>query len=186
MVSLRYFGVTRPRIRGKTRGWLAQSKVAGVWQCGFASQEQAAAWLASKLKVKRASLRRSTCKRCSTTPTHCAMSRFKGVVPHRHTKDGAHRWAARAHGRWLGTFGSQVQAATVVARELGVSRNKLLRKIAFSGKRARQVFQAAFRVFRHYVPGDLRITRLQEHQCRRAFAKDCTHAKLSHHALHWR
>ena len=185
MVRLRYLGVTCPRIKGKARGWVAQSKVAGVWRSGFASQEQAAAWLASMLRVKKASLRRSTSKRCSP-PIHCAMSSFKGVVPHRHTKDGAHRWAARVHGRWLGTFGSQVEAANVVARELGVSRRKLLRKTPFSAKRARQVFRAAFRVFRRYVPGDLRISRLQEHQCRRAFLQDCAHAKLSNYAFFWR
>ena len=177
-MASRYRGVTRPTIKGKIRGWVAQSKVAGVWRSGFTSQEQAAEWLASKLGVKKASLRKA---RHVVVPETYGMSRYIGVVPHRHTRDGTRRWAARVPGHWLGTFGCQTEAARAVARQLGVRLRTLLRKNMFSAKHARKVFKAAYRVFHAYIPGDLKHTRLQEVRCRIIFQKDsrCQASQLS-------
>ena len=106
------------------------------------------------------------------------MSAYRSVVPHRHTRDGAQRWAARVRGRWLGTFETQEVAASVVAKHLGVSRRSLKRTDDFSGNFARRVFRCAYKVFRGYVPGDLKHTRLQEVQCRKEFDKDLPHLQL--------
>ena len=167
MALSRYRGVTRPS--GWKRGWIAQSRSANLWQCGFASPKQAAAWLASNLGVPLQALSRGAVRR---VPTSCATSAYSCVIPHRHTRDGSRRWVVRVNGRWLGTFGSQEAGASVAARHLGVRRSSLRRKDAFSAKRAREGFRAAYQVFSGYVPGDLQHTRLQEVRCRRAFRQD--------------
>jgi hypothetical protein len=41
-----------------------------------------------------------------------------------------------------------------------------------SAKRARQIFKAAYQVFKGYVPGDLQHTRQQERQYQRWFKQE--------------
>ena len=161
----RYLGITRPLIRGQPRGWVAQPRRANVWKCGFQTQIAAARWLAKKLRVRLAALRRPELASGRRVHTEeFGISCFRGVVPH------GRRWEARAHGRRLGTFKSQAAAAQVAARALRTS-VKSLRK-PMSAKRARPIFKAAYQVFKQYVPGDLQHTRLQEHQCQHIFKQE--------------
>ena len=178
MARLRYRGVTRPS-GGKSRGWLAQSKPAGLWKSGFTSQEEAAKWLAGKLGVQVVALQRGVAKKVRAQPVECAVSSYRWVVPHRHTRDGKQRWVARVRGRWLGTFGSQAEAVVAVARCLGVSKQSLKRKKQISARRAREVFRAGYQVFQRYVPGDLRVLRSQEVDCRKDFKQDFSHLCLA-------
>ena len=177
MALSRYRGVTRPP--GWTRGWVAQARRAKLWKCGFASAKKAAEWLACNLGVPlEALIRRAVCVQRGV-PTGCATSAYRYVIPHRHTQDGCRRWGVRVNGLWLGTFGGQEAAASAAAAHLGVRRKSLKRKEAFSAKRAREVFRAAYQVFSGYIPGDLQHTRLQEVRCRRAFQQDLAWQKRS-------
>lgn len=169
MTVSRYVGVSRPLIKGKPAGWLAQFKRAGVWRAGFKSQVAAAQWLAKTLRVKPEALRK---RRTKPRGTHeeLGVSYYRGVVPHRRGADGRCRWAAWARGRRWGAFSSQAAAAKEVARILRVSTQSLAKKM--SAKRARQVFRAAYQVFKRYCPGDLKCTRKQEHLHRRLFKQE--------------
>jgi len=166
-----YVGVTRLLIHGKSVGWLAQSKRAGTWQAGFKTQAAAAKWLAKKLQVKPSGLRRSRLARNrGARPEECGVSYYRGVIPKGRGADGQCHWEARARGRSLGTFRHQAAAAQAVARTSRTSVQSLRKTM--SAKRARQIFKAAYQVFKGYVPGDLQHTRQQERQYQRWFKQE--------------
>ena len=62
-VCSKYVGVSRPLLRGKSCGWVAQKKSAGLYKARFATQELAAAWLAKELKLPLQSLRQVTLRK---------------------------------------------------------------------------------------------------------------------------
>jgi hypothetical protein len=78
---------------------------------------------------------------------------------------------ARARGKVLKTFRSEAAGACKVASVLCVPVNKL-RGDCFRMEAARPVFQAAYQVFKAYIPGDLHYLAKQESECRAAFQKD--------------
>ena len=98
-----------------------------------------------------------------------AMSRFQGVVAKRRAA-GRILWETRLQGQPRRSFASQAEAVRVVAR----SRRVLARSLAKEPTRlhARRQFQAAYRVFKKYVPGDLQHTREQEVECKWQFKQE--------------
>ena len=72
----------------------------------------------------------------------------------------------------MGCYSSQLEAAQALARVLGVPVEKLKKKNKFTRKNARQLFKAAYRVFKKYFPGDLEKTGLDEKAFRALFRKD--------------
>ena len=160
-----FVGVSKPAYRG--RGWVAQSKPDGLWKGGFDSQEEAAAWLANALGVRRQSLLRQV----SAKPPELVVSRFRGVVHRRRSHGGL--WEARGQGgTYISSHKSEQGAAKVVARVRGVPVSKLKRKQPFTRRAACALFRASYQVFQRYVPGDLQHLCKQEHTSQKVFQKE--------------
>jgi hypothetical protein len=173
-----YAGVTRPRYRGKYRGWLAQHRTPRVWRMGFSTEVLAAQWLAKQLKVTVQSLNKNNKKVIKNAVVkkrvvHVRASCYEGVVFHRTANSAYVRWEAWAHGGLLGTYVSELEAAERVADEVGVDKDDL-RKVngVMSAAVAKDVFKAAFQVFRGYRPGDLTSVEAMEVKYEKLFRKD--------------
>ncbi len=160
-----FVGVSRPKYR--RRGWIAQDKALGLWKSGFPRAEEAARWLAKQRKVPMQSLARVARKK---TPTPAlVVSLFHGVVGRRRAGGGV-LWETRVKGQPRRSFASQAEAAREVARARGVPVRSLAKKP--TRLHSRRQFQAAYRVFKKYVPGDLMHTRAQEVECKRQFKQE--------------
>ena len=72
----------------------------------------------------------------------------------------------------MGCHGSRLEAAKALAGVLGVPVNKLRKKRVLTRKVARQLFKAAYRVFKKYFPGDLQKTCQDEITFQAVFRKD--------------
>ena len=151
MVS--YLGVTCPRIRGKRSGWVAQNRKARLWKSGFATAAEAAAWLAEGLGVAVEALHRHRSSMPMSPPTPLAVSHYHGVVARK--RPAGVLYEARVSNIFVQTFTSEVDAAKVVAKCLGVPVRKLKKKRVFTRRLARQVFCATYSTFKRYFPGDL-------------------------------
>ena len=169
---LLYRGVTKPRSRA-SGGWLASKKEPRLWKNGFATQDEAAEWLAKALGVKKSSLLRVPVSRRPRRRVHkeLVLSKFRGVVL-RHRPHGFLWEARRPGGASLGCYGSEIEAAKALARVLGVPVKSLKRKVALTRTVARRLFEAAYQVFQRYVPGDIEKTGEQERTCQSLFNKD--------------
>ena len=155
----RYRGVSRPKYKGRVRGWLAQDRKAHLWKIGFATQEGARDWLAGALGVSPSSLAKSGGS--GRSGRTCVTSTYRGVFG-RTTRRGVLRWYVRANGKHLaGSFSTEVAAARFRSQAT-CSRAKVTKHTTQTRKRARDMFIAAYAVFKSYMPGDLVATREQE------------------------
>ena len=155
----RYRGVSRPKYKGRVRGWLAQNRKANLWKIGFATQEHARDWLAGAMGVSHSSLAKSWGSGRSGRP--CVTSTYRGVFG-RTTRRGVLRWYVRVNGRHLnGSFSTEVAAARFRSKATG-TRTKVMKHTIQTRKRARDMFAAAYAAFKPYTPGDLVVTREQE------------------------
>ena len=152
-----YKHVSRPCIRGQSRGWVAQKRGVG-YRARFATELKAAQWLAKEMKVAVACLhiRRQGVRE---------MDRYHGVVAARG------RWEARAEGQTLGRFDSASLAARCVAKHKGVDVKSLKRQVP--SHVARRIFVAAYKVFGKYRPGDYDSMIEQENGAAWMFQQDC-------------
>ena len=169
MLRSRFKGVTRPKIRGLDKGWVAQSKAGDVrvWKSGFRTDELAAQWLAGQLGVPLASLRRAAVtqkKRARGPPKLLTRSSYSGVVVRQRL--GKIYYQAQHNGQYMGLFDTALAAARVVSQGSGVPVSKLRRRQRAEpdcAKRTlREFFMVAHGVFKDYVPGDLECTASQE------------------------
>ena len=147
VVQYRY--VSHPRIRGVSCGWVAQKRSV-CYRARFDTQLQAAKWIANLLGVSVASLRIKPVvgvKKKAPAAT-LKFSKHAGVTYDRG------RWIARGAGtELLGRYGTEFEAACAVAAATGVG-VKALKKKGLPKYLAKNLFKAAYRVFRKYVPGD--------------------------------
>ena len=163
----RYVGVTHPKSR---TGWVAQHASPRLFKSGFATEEQAAKWLAKTLRVRQSSLLRV---RRSRVRRQLVLSNFRGVVRRCRPQKKSVLWEARRPGGvLLGTYSSELHAAKALARVLGVPVSSLRRKAVLTRRIARQLFIAAYRVFKKYIPGDVEKTCEHERKYRTALKQD--------------
>lgn len=163
----KYRGVSRPTYRGKDAGWIAQNRTARLWKSGFPSDDIAAKWLSSKLKVPLRSLLHDQVEE------PFKRTGFLGVTPHWRSGDrvGPPRWQARLGATKLGEFATEEEAAACVAKAKAVPKRKLARRIGLTRKFGRDLFRATYSVFKEYVPQDLHVLRLHEIKYRADFKK---------------
>jgi len=138
---------------------------AGVYQSRFASQQEAVAWLAKKLRVTPASLKRS-----STPRPHLPLSLYRGVVYH--GSRGTARWEGRFQNETIGTFKCQHSAARAVAKRAGVRVCKLKKKSPVTNVFAIKHFATTYKVFAKYMPGDLQSMAEHEKMSKAMFAQE--------------
>ena len=162
----RYVGVTHPKSR---TGWVAQHASPRLFKSGFATEEQAAKWLAKTLRVRQSSLLRF---RRSRVRRQLVLSNFRGVVRRCRPQKSVLWEARRPGGVLLGTYSSELHAAKALARVLGVPVSSLRRKAVLTRRIARQLFIAAYRVFKKYIPGDVEKTCEHERKYRTALKQD--------------
>ena len=74
-----YIGVSRPRIRGKDVGWVAQQKTLGLYKARFSSPDAAAAWLAGQMGWPKESLRHASINIISVAGMSTCHFNFTGV-----------------------------------------------------------------------------------------------------------
>ena len=155
------------------RSWVAQSRQGAAYKSGFATETQAATWLAAKLGVALSSLRRRRSTRTRVVGSESktlVLPRYHGVVPK--LRSSRVLWEARVKGKLLQTFGRERDAAIQVARALGVQVRQIERRTVFRAVYARAVFKASYQVFKKYIPGDAQHIEHQECKCLRQFGQD--------------
>ena len=160
--ATKYKYVSQPLIRGVSCGWVAQKRHV-AYRARFATQRKAANWIAAILGVSAASLRVRSAGVQATTPV--PSTRCVGVTPSRG------RWVARVRGVVAGRFDSESEAAKCVATATRVKVQALRRK-GVPGYLARNIFQAAYDVFRDYVPGDYQSMIAHERTSAKMFRED--------------
>ena len=151
---MRYRGVSRFFVKNRRKGWLAQSRVVGVYRARFRTARAAATWLADQLQINVDSLAMPAARRGrKDVPSHHApMSRFNGVCYHENR--GRPRWEVRELNVPIFTSRSERAAAAFLGRRRKVEVQKLKKAQPLSKRLAKEIFKANYRAFRAYVPGD--------------------------------
>lgn len=134
--------------------WVARPPQGRMTSCGcdgapFKSQVDAAKFVVQKQGLK--SIDDLKLKKSSSPGVEKVVSQYHGVVRHRM------RWSAIVEQRTLGTFNLQVEAADAIAKELGCSRQHLVREKQ-SRLRPGQMLcrlRSAGKIFQGLLPGDL-------------------------------
>jgi hypothetical protein len=161
---MRYRGVSRPSRPDRRPCWIAQNRNPRIFKSGFPTKLAAAEWLCAALRVPLQSLVVSG-DRVRKVVSKVATSRFQGVTPHwrSSSRHGPPRWQARLGTTKLGEFSSEQAAALCVAKAQKVSKPRFRMSLgSLSRKNARDIFAAAYKVFRDYVPQDLQVLHTHE------------------------